>query len=506
MDNFDILNVGNARCIEPYMYGADLPYPGITGIVNIEEAIRLLEKHNKKETVSFLHCDVDVDGMGNGYIAKKFFGNTDMGYNAYYIINKERKHGIDFEKVNNINNYSPDLVIILDSSSSNIEEIEMFNCDVIVVDHHELEIGIEDLTGRTLGGEYVIVTNMALPNDENQSHAMSGCMVLYDLLREYASRIGLGEVFDHLKLDQWVAITLYSDVVSLQNNRNQWFINRLLLNKGLENGIDTITDSLRVGRIDKTTVNFKISPLINSTVRGGESKLALNMVLENQRNINELEVFRDRQKEIMEIACEDLVEEEYFIYRDITDTDIPPAYAGVIASRISNERQMCAFVFRRENGKCIGSFRGKDSMIDYRSALKNMGALARGHKGAFGLEIVDTYMISHLNKACCIEYTNDKFISMGLKYGGIYHIDSMLDFKRSQNLIKLALLNSRSTSMEEINIVYLGSVELVEEHEKYRIYSVDGLECVAFEEIVTNEKLIYVEFTNEVRAYIRNLR
>lgn len=488
------------------MYGGEMPYPGITGIVNIEEAMRVLEKHNNRDTLSFFHCDVDMDGMSNGYIAKKFFGNTQMGYNAHFVINKERKHGIDFEKVNNINSYSPDLVVILDSSSSNIEEIELFNCDVIVVDHHELEVDYEDLTGKTLGGEYVIVTNMALPNDENDSHAMSGCMVLYALLREYASKVGLDKVFDHLKLDQWVAITLYSDVVSLHNARNQWFINRLLINKGLENGIDTITDSLRVGRIDKSTINFKISPLINSTVRGGDSKKALSMILENQKEIYKLEDYRQAQQEIMERACEDLVEEEYFIYRDITNIDVSPAYAGVIASRISNEYQMCTFVFRREGDKCIGSFRGKDPMIDYRKALKNMGALARGHKGAFGLEVVNDHMIDNLNKACCIEYTNNRFISMGLKYGGLYHIDSMLDFKRSQNLIKLALLNTRSTSMEEINIIYMGNIELVEEYEKYKIYKVDGLECIAFEEITTNEKLIYVEFTTEIRAYIRNLR
>ena len=131
--------------------------PSLIGFKNTVEAIKLLRKHIVNDSTILTHCDVDVDGVGSGYILDRFLRN--QGVNKIkYVINKEKEHGIQASHVDHINSEgSIDLLIILDSSSNDIELIRKFKCDVLVVDHHEVlhnNLYIKD------DYEYIIVNNM----------------------------------------------------------------------------------------------------------------------------------------------------------------------------------------------------------------------------------------------------------------------------------------------------------------------------------------------------------
>ena len=67
--------------------------PNLVAFKNTVQAVKLLKKHIDNKSKIAVHCDVDVDGIGSGYILKKFLKSQGANNNIY-IINKEREHGV----------------------------------------------------------------------------------------------------------------------------------------------------------------------------------------------------------------------------------------------------------------------------------------------------------------------------------------------------------------------------------------------------------------------------
>ena len=128
---------------------------------NTSLALYMLNKHIRNNSTIMLHTDVDVDGIGSTYILNKVIKNQCNSI-IYSIINKDKVHGIQQKHVDFIKS-RPDLgiglIIISDSSSNEIDIIKQFNCDVLVIDHHE--ILHNDTYGKCTDGihDYVIVNN-----------------------------------------------------------------------------------------------------------------------------------------------------------------------------------------------------------------------------------------------------------------------------------------------------------------------------------------------------------
>lgn len=508
--DFDILDVGNFRCVADYIYGGVGQFEEIKGITNIEEGCMLLAKHNTPNERKLVHCDIDMDGLGSGFIYKRFNQMLHSRICTNYIINRDRVHGLDEERVAKINAYNPTFVIILDSSSNLINLIKKFTCDVLVVDHHNLDAStLLELTGKTAGGEYVIVTNMADKSmPENCTEQMSGAMVLYGLLYEFNKRYHIMDNFHDLKLEQWVAVTLFSDVIPVLNRRNQYFISTLLANKEIEPTLKALMTAVKAFRIDKSLINFKISPLINSTVRAGASLKALHTILYSPQSIVELQTYRDIQKDILAKAEGNPQVYDDYLLLDITNMDIPKGYAGVIASQLGDSyANKCVFVYEYLDNLCRGSFRGALKHVDYRQGFEKLGCFAQGHKGAFGLRIPPAYVHEYMAQVCDTEnYTDNYYISLGYKTGGLYHIEDMKEFKRTGNLVKLAAINSRVTGKDELRIIYSGVVNEPQQYGKTFVYDICGLECTAFEKLHSETDIIlYPEFTNEVRIFAKNI-
>ena len=141
------------------IYGdSSVSKPNMIPFRNVIEAIELLHYHIVKRSDVIVHCDVDMDGIGCGYIIKRFVQYiSDKEYD--YVINIEKEHGISDKHVPYFNSKSIGLLIVVDSSSNELEAIKGLNCDVLVIDHHE--VGHNELIGRTNDGhKYVIVNNL----------------------------------------------------------------------------------------------------------------------------------------------------------------------------------------------------------------------------------------------------------------------------------------------------------------------------------------------------------
>ena len=507
--------------------------PSLIGFKNTVEAIKLLRKHIVNDSTILMHCDVDVDGVGSGYILDRFLRN--QGVNKIkYAINKEKEHGIQASHVDHINSEgSIDLLIILDSSSNDIELIRKFKCDVLVVDHHEVlhnNLYIKD------DYEYIIVNNMVenldvddinkflmmnnpYTNEKIDKYSvepdMSGAMVLYELLRVYSEVYSVGNILEKTLLYQWVAVTLFSDFILLKPNRNQWYIQNTLDSKNIEVGLHAILNKLNKykSKLDKSFILYTLAPTINKAIRAGASRDVLKVIIKYPYNIDSLLEYKEIQNKVLEQALNNVMDiGDSYIIKDITSTDISKNYCGVIASKLCGEHNKnCAVYKVNKEGLCEGSFRGRQVHVDYRKYFDDYSkdVYAQGHRNAFGFKMTKEQLYKVMSMLDDIESENEKsYISIGDihdKYKGNMHLDNFSRLKKNNNIFRLAKANSRLSSIEHIPIITKSEyLEFMGNRGKLYLYSIDNLSCKAFEEIKTPFCELYVEYTDTVEIYVKN--
>lgn len=522
--------------------------PSMCVFNNSAYALDLLNKHVTKNNKMCLHTDVDVDGIGTTYILKKTLERFGSNHHLL-LINKDKVHGIQQKHVEFFNKNKIDLLIITDSSCNEIDKIKQFECDVLVVDHHELLHN--DLVGYCNDGmhRYVIVNNtidnynqefdnswLRKQNDSafgnleqyKGTSDMSCGLVIYELLRLYCGCFGDEKLLENLMLFQWVGITLITDVINTLTERNQWYMNKTVFNMDLEPTLRVMMHEINKYRatLDKSYIGYSFAPLINKAIRAGESARALGIVINTPEKIMELAQYDALQKEAIEKAVTiktkdpvtgvETVGRRVFssenIMLDTSKLGISPNYSGVIASRLSGDYNKNSAVYIiNDKGLCKGSFRGKYKDVDYRKYFDDYSSdiYAQGHPGAFGFELTKEQLTYLMNSLSNIEPTGE--VKAWLTLGnmspdeqGIYHIQSLDWFKRQGYIWRIATGNSKVTSKDEITIrVSARDVKLKETKGKLFIYDVLGMECKAFKALSGDYFDIYTEYTNEINIYIR---
>ena len=490
---------------------------------NYNEALEMLHKHIKGTKTIAIHTDVDVDGIGSAYILDRFIQGMGQLYRAGYMINSAKTHGITEKHVEYINKNSDSIgiLIILDSSTNELDLIKRLKCDVLVIDHHE--ILHNSLSGKTETGEYVIINNMAnnLEDGYTTNKDMSCGLVLYELLRLYENKYNTSLIEDS-KLYQWACITLYTDAIHLATNRNQYYIDKTINTFDIEPTLKILLENLSKfdNRLNKTFINFTLAPRINKAIRAGASKDALNIVLRQPHEIDSLSKYVEKQNAILSYILDSLennslniVQTDTYNIVDITETGISKNYCGVIASKLLDKTHRdTAVCINTGFGLLEGSFRGIYSEIDYRAEFEiNERIYAQGHALAFGFKATKDELIEIMNnislkipKERKRWYLTAGDIPDSLK--GIHHIDSMTEFKKKGNLLKLAVANSKLSTDESIEIHILNSPTLeVNWKEKYGTCNILGLECKIFEKPITEWLSIYVEYRDTIEIYLRNV-
>lgn len=500
------------------------------------DAINLLHKHIKLNSKIAIHGDVDLDGIGSTYIVKRTL-DYHNATNQVLLINKDKEHGIKQKHVEFFKNYKIDLLIILDSSSNEIELIKQFNCDVLVVDHHE--ILHNELIGKTNDNEhnFVIVNNTIKNIDfdlnmnwlisknknafENISEYketvdMSCGLVIYELLRVYCNCFSNEDIIENLMLYQWVGVTLFTDAINLLNERNQWYIGKTVSNMQVETSLKIILNQLDSYKqtLSKSYIDYKFAPLINKAIRAGAGSEAMNICINRPQDIHELDKYAKIQEEVINKAInENEVFKGDYICKNIGELGIHKNYCGVIASRLCGDQKKNSAVYIMIDGKAKGSFRGLHDKIDYRSYFANYKEeiYAQGHKPAFGFELELNDLVSIMAQLKSIEPTqSDRFFLTAGQVDdsdkGIYHIENFEEFKRQGYLWRLAIGNSRVASRDEINIIVSSKdITLIEVRGKLYMYDVLGLECKAFKPIQDRLVRIYAEYNNSVNLYLKPL-
>ena len=505
---------------------------------NTSKALKLLDKHIKKNSLIVLHTDVDFDGVGTTYIMKKtleYLGSN----NHLLLINKDKIHGIQQKHADYFKDKQIGLMIITDSSSNEIQIIKQFNCDVLCIDHHELLHS--ELSGKCNNGEneFVIVNNtidsttyeedILWLQDSNYTKyeadsRMSCGLVVYELLRVYCKYIGKEQLVENLKLYQWAGTTLFTDAVDTLNERNQWYLDNTVFTNEIEHCMQIMISRINKFKatLDKSYIQYSLAPIVNKAIRAGKSSEVVNKVINEPQDICSLNIYNENQTKAIENATtilssdcttrSDIIFDTDVIMLDLSNIDVHQNYYGVIASRICGNNNKSAAVFKTiANGKYKGSFRGKCKHIDYRRYFNDYSddIYAQGHPTAFGFELAKQQLSYLMSSLADLEPKEEDrpWISIGRveePYRGTYHIDSADEFRKSGLVWKIATGNAKVQSVDEILVrVSAKDVVLKETKGKVLIYNVLGFECKAFKPLQGDFFNLYIEYSKEINIFIR---
>jgi len=479
------------------------------------KAVEMLKRHLESRSRIVIHTDIDVDGIASLYILYKYIKY--MYKNSITILtNRGRNHGIESDQVDYINEtIKPELVIILDSSTNEVDLIERLCCDVIVVDHHE--VLHNRLEGKTrYDGDYLIVTNMAECTNVDNAEHMSAGMVLYELLRVFDAKYNTHKVLVTLKLYQWVVVSLLSDSIILNCERNIRYLKSTLNKRDMEPTLKTLLEVANKYKfmLDKSAINYSIAPLINKAIRAGAIDEVVDTIINNPKNAEKLKAYSEKQADVIKKCSQEGVVNEDYIVEDLTDKGIDEAYCGVVATNLAGNHNKNTACFVSLGDVVKGSFRGRVSGVDYRKYFEDYkdGVYAQGHKAAFGFRVSLEDLQGIMARISEIEPKEKSFKLTAGRIGdnikGTMHIEDMGDFKKSGKLVKLAIANSLLSTGEEYNIITsLDEVKFIGQRGKLLEYNVLGLNCKAFGEgIKTKLVQVYVEYANGgVEAYVRNM-
>lgn len=489
----------------------EVPKPEIVRFKGSKEAMNMLCKHIKNKSKIKIHADIDFDGIAATFVVRSFLADCGLGATTKPCINKEKVHGMSEKHIDFVNNSGIDLFIIVDSSTNDIDIIKKFNCDVLVLDHHE--ILHSELRGNTAGGSYIILNNMAdnLEEEFKADENMSGAMVSYEFLRLFEQEYLRYSIVERRMLYQWVGISLLSDAIKTSKNRCMWYMHHTINNSNLEPTLNILLNLLsKYDKImDKSFINYTLVPLFNKAIRAGKSSEALSVALNHPEKADMLKPYAEIQNRLKEYALYNVEESSGIAYRNLTNENIHENYAGFLAQEILNKTNKSAFTYIDTGTNVLdGHFRGKRKHMDYRKLVANAGLFAQGHKTAFGCKIPKE-RLSEIFQLISYEeqmYKEPVYLTLGsirsdLK--GIHHIDDMNDFKKQGLLWKLGMLNAHLTSDEAINIITTKeNIVKVSQRGKMILYDVHGLECKAFEDIDSPFVSIYVEYGRQLNGYV----
>ena len=508
--------------------------PSIPEFRNAELGSKLLQKHIVGGSRIAIHADVDLDGIGSALIMYKFI-SKEMRVHPRVMINRGKCHGI----LEGYKDVPIDLLIVVDSSSNLSNLIEEFNCDVIVLDHHIVDKG--SLIGNTRGGEYCIINNTVenVTGGYEVDYNYSAGMVVYEFLRYYLRYSGAEEWIHSELLYQWAVVTLISDIISMDSERNQYYANLTLYGKETESSLSEAILSLNKysNRVTKSVILYKIAPQINRAIRAGAGERVLEILLNSPGDLCDLDKdgeYKEEQDKALSLVELASIGESYG-YVDMTGRGVSSAYSGVIASGVLNTYSKTAVAFSETGGLCKGSFRGK-YVIDYKRVFQGvcneeLGEYAQGHLNVFGFAIERSKLLRLLYSLKELESKRAKkplftVGDMRESYRGEYHIESLNILQGAMVLSDLGIVNSKLSSREQVmlylangdNVTYkereystakargntgIGSINKRGVKRVYDVY-IDGVRGVAFDKLTSDILEIDIEFTSGIGIIVKN--
>lgn len=368
---------------------------------DVKKAAEFTLLHIKENKKIRIVGDYDIDGVCSTYILVKALQN--LGANISYEIPDRIKDGYGINELIIDEAYKDgiELIITCDNGIAAFEAIKRareLGINVIVTDHHDIRKAEE----KEVLPEANFIIN---PKQESCTYpfesicganvAYKFIKVLYDMIK--ADKSILDELFD------FVAIASIGDVMPLQNE------NRYIVKKGLKSIENTKNLGLRLlieecnlenKKLGTFDIGFIIGPCLNAGGRLKSAKIALDLFLENNKDIamkkaKELVELNDDRKNLTVQNTKkaiELVEKEYkndkvlVIYLE----DCHESLAGIIAGRIKERFYKPSIVLTDAHDSLLkGSARSIEAYNIFEKLLEADKFLTKfgGHPMAAGLSL-----------------------------------------------------------------------------------------------------------------------
>ncbi|MDO4799225.1 MAG: single-stranded-DNA-specific exonuclease RecJ [Bacillota bacterium] len=357
----------------------------------MKEAVDRIGESIRRGDVIWIYGDYDVDGITSIAILIKYFEHIGVSCNYYIPDRLDEGYGISKIGLDYIKEQGGQLVITVDCGINAFAEAryaEELGLDLVITDHHELESELPRA--------------VALINPKIEGYpfpSLAGCGVAIKLVQALAGE--RFEAFAPQVLDL-AAVGTIADIVPLvSENRVLAYLGmRSIQNQGLISLINMSGKDLN--KISSGDIGFSIAPMINSSGRIGNPKLAVELLIEQDETITDrmakklYELNTERQEQgalILEEAIR-YVEENVYLDRErvivVAGKDWHTGIIGITASRLVERYSRPVIILTETEGELKGSARSIRGVSIYEIIATTKPLLLRfgGHDQASGLTLL----------------------------------------------------------------------------------------------------------------------
>lgn len=464
------INTDRLSTPPPITLGTLQPYQGIDVASNILDSA--------ESGKSLVYFDPDMDGLIAGLFFCKVLKRRGIGFQ--YYINERRLHGflVEPETVRGMTVFNGDFMVPRDIVRN------MVNNDVslLSLDHHECEENLIHETGPN--GREGIVINNQYPFEDKDNRYQSGAGVTFEVLREIEPWL------DTPENRALVGITLLTDVRNINNERAAGYLWELYnhANEGYVGYLIETTKPTRdydfgVRKLDRSYVDFRLGPSVNSMLRYNKEDEAVKFILKG--GYPDVD-FQGSQKKLVEKMGKNATKRKYshlvIVEVDANDfnydeQDYISNFIGILCSRNTDDGRSCIGIVYNTIGEIErASFRGNLQESPYRELLLEV-LYGLGHNIAFGiLEIDPTEETFTRANELCAKAEEDSVYSQ--RY---IEVKNLKQFSRTKNAL-LAEWNSYRNGSDRVFIRYTGeSIEHVRGSSKFDEWSINDEKVMSFD-------------------------
>ncbi len=401
--------------LEPWPAADPLLLPGLEPAVE-----RLAKAVAGGETVA-VFGDFDVDGITAAALLTEAL--TDLGATALpYIPDRfSEGYGLNVPAIAELAGRGAGLLLAADcgtSSALEVEEAGRLGMDVIVLDHHAIPSRLPAA---------VAVVNPKLGDARGPYANLASVGVTYETVAALYGALGRpwpGERFLDL-----VAIGTVGDLAPLLGE-NRYLVKRGLaaLRRAERPGLRALmaASGLRAEAVDVEAIAYGLAPRLNAAGRLAHGEASLRLLLatneaEGQElagQLNALNLERQRQQEqAVALAARLLAVEDPDGASPLTfiaHPEIPQGIAGLVASRLVDERYRPAIVCQTGEGESRASCRSIPGFDIVAALRRQAGLLVRfgGHAMAAGFTVANEDLPAL--KRALLEYAGEELAAMEL--------------------------------------------------------------------------------------------
>ena len=378
----------------------------------------IIIKHIKNKKKILVIGDYDVDGSVSTAMFLNLFKVIKHPFDFYIPDRIKDGYGISIDLFKKLKHRLTDLIIIVDSGSKSIKEIDYLNTlniQTIIIDHHEIVKPYPKAS---------VFINPKKNHDNIFLNNLCASTLTYFLIELIHKDLKLN--FQRKKYNLLAALATICDVMPLIN------LNRYIIKKAINDYhfrlfyfFDLILKkNKKNNKLNMDDFAYLIGPILNSGGRLNKSNLAVELIISDnklkiEKIYNQLVLLNSKRKEIeknilLNLNFEKLKKNKSNILL-IKDIKIPEGLIGIIAARCVEKFNKPTIVLTQSGTKLKGSARSLDK-INIGSIINNavnLNILENGgghkHAGGFSLKKENFHKFeNYLNSLTILSIKNQK--------------------------------------------------------------------------------------------------